>query len=335
MRVLHHIATSAITKWVFLAIALAGLVYAIAKNWTELLSALHQLNWGIAIGSVVLAIAYVFFTLWSWKIVLEDLGSKLTWKAATQLFGVSQIGKYIPGGVWNIVAAARIGKDHHIPVRRSVTAMTVSVLISLLTGAGIGVLTVLGTSVDIHVPIWLIVLMLVALVVLLTPQVLNRLIRLAFRLMKRPAPETEMSLRGLGMATVMSVISWVIAGLQIWILAIGFGMRLNLSGVLMSIGSYALAWVAGFVVVFVPAGTGVRETVLGLFFSSMLGSGAVLAIVLLSRVAMTIADVVFASAGIAMTRHPGIQSNHSGAIRDGVSVAPTSNEDSATEGSSR
>ena len=137
------------------------------------------------------------------------------------------------------------------------------------------------------------------------------------------------------MATVMSVISWVIAGLQIWILAIGFGMRLNLSGVLMSIGSYALAWVAGFVVVFVPAGTGVRETVLGLFFSSMLGSGAVLAIVLLSRVAMTIADVVFASAGIAMTRHPGIQSNHSGAIRDGVSVAPTSNEDSATEGSSR
>ncbi|MFR2983830.1 MAG: glycosyltransferase [Bifidobacterium pseudocatenulatum] len=40
-------------------------------------------------------------------------GSPLDWSTATRsyLAGISQIGKYIPGGVWNIVAAAEIGRD--------------------------------------------------------------------------------------------------------------------------------------------------------------------------------------------------------------------------------
>ena len=189
MKLLKKIAGSPITRWVFLAIALVGLVWAVAKNWHSLLEALAVLPAWIAAVSILLAIVYVFFTLWSWKIILADLGSSLSWNASVQLFGVSQIGKYIPGGVWNIVAAAEIGRNHRIPARRSVTAMTVAVLISLLSGTGIGAVTVLGTSVTIQVPTWAIIVLLIILVALLTPPVLNRLIGFGFKLLKRPAPE--------------------------------------------------------------------------------------------------------------------------------------------------
>lgn len=297
MNKLKKILNSPILRWFFLAIALAGLLWVIVKNWASLTEALAALPWQIAVSSFVLAVAYVFFTMWSWKVILADLGSDINWNTSTQLFGVSQIGKYIPGGVWNIVAAAEIGRDHKIPARRSVTAMTVAVLLSLLSGAGIGVLTVLSTSVSIQVPTWLIVLLLVVLVALLMPPVLNRLIGFGFKLLKRPAPERQMTFKGLGLATLLAVIAWGIAGVQIWLLACGFGMEPSASGMALSIGAYALAWVAGFLVVFVPAGTGVRESVLGLFFASALTSGGVLAVVLVSRIAMTFADLLFAALG--------------------------------------
>lgn len=297
MSLLKKIAKSPVTRWVFLAIALAGLVWAIAKNWSALIEALAVLPAWIAATSVLMAVVYVFFTMWSWRVILADLGSPLDWNASTQLFGVSQIGKYIPGGVWNIVAAAEIGRDHQIPARRSVTAMTVAVLISLLSGTGIGVIAVLGTSVNLQVPTWMILLMLAVLVALLTPPVLNRLIAFGFSLLKRPVPEQQMTFRGLGLATLLAVIAWAVAGVQVWLLAVGFGMQPDVPGLLLSIGAYALAWVVGFLVVFVPAGTGVRESVLSLFFAGILSSGGVLAVVLVSRIAMTIADLLFAGIG--------------------------------------
>lgn len=131
MNKLKKIINSSIIRWFFLAVALAGLLWVIIKNWGSLTKALATLPWQIAVASFVLAVVYVFFTMWSWRVILADLGSTLNWNTSTQLFGLSQIGKYIPGGVWNIVAAAEIGRDHEIPARRSVTAMTVAVLISL------------------------------------------------------------------------------------------------------------------------------------------------------------------------------------------------------------
>ena len=151
---------------------------------------------------------------------------------------------------------------------------------------------------SIQVPVWLIVLLLVVLIALLMPPVLNRLIGFGFKLLKRPVPERQMTFKGLGLATLLAVVAWIIAGIQVWVLACGFAMRPSMASLMLSIGAYALAWVVGFLVVFVPAGTGVRESVLGLFFAGVLSSGSVLAVVLISRIAMTIADLMFAGVGV-------------------------------------
>lgn len=90
MNKLKKIFDSQLLRWVFLAVALVGLVWAVVKNWGSLVSALAVLPWHIAFASVALAIVYVFFTMWSWKVILADLGSMLDWNVATQLFGISQ-----------------------------------------------------------------------------------------------------------------------------------------------------------------------------------------------------------------------------------------------------
>ena len=96
---------------------------------------------------------------------------------------------------------------------------------------------------------------------------------------------------------MFAVLAWIVAGIQIWLLVISVGMEATIASLLLSIGAYALAWTVGFIVVFVPVGTGVRESVLGIVFAGMLSTGGVLATVLVSRIAMTLADLIFAGAG--------------------------------------
>jgi glycosyltransferase 2 family protein len=60
---------------------------------------------------------------------------------------------------------------------------------------------------------------------------------------------------------------------------------------------YALAWAVGLVVVVAPAGAGAREVALAAALAPVLDGGAVVVVVLLSRVLFTVADLAVAAAG--------------------------------------
>jgi uncharacterized membrane protein YbhN (UPF0104 family) len=72
--------------------------------------------------------------------------------------------------------------------------------------------------------------------------------------------------------------------------------------VLLAIGAFAFAWCAGFLVIIAPAGAGIRELVLIVVLGPALGAGVIghnkaLAIAIVSRVLMTLGDLL--SAGTA------------------------------------
>ncbi|SDD82109.1 hypothetical protein SAMN05216410_0220 [Sanguibacter gelidistatuariae] len=294
---------SPVTRWVFLGVALAIAVYAVWANWADLVLAAEELSPLTIAGATVASFVYVWLTLLSWRRILTDLGSHLPLGAATSLFGVSQIGKYIPGGVWNIVAAAELGADRQIPRRRSVTAMTVAVLVSIASGAAVGCVAFALAPAEV-LGVWRWALWgAPLLMVLLVPAVMNRVIAWIFRLTRREPLEHPLTARGLTASVGWAVASWLVAGLQVWLLATGLGLPMSGQTLALAVGGYALAWVVGFLVVFVPAGAGAREAVLLLVLGGSLGSGAVLMVVLASRALLTVVDLTLAGVGIALERH--------------------------------
>jgi hypothetical protein len=95
-------------------------------------------------------------------------------------------------------------------------------------------------------------------------------------------------------STVLLLASWLALGAHFGVLVTDVaGNRSSLW--LLSIGVFALAWVAGFLVVIAPAGAGVREAALVLGFAGVLAAGGVLALAVLSRVLLIVADVVLAA----------------------------------------
>jgi uncharacterized membrane protein YbhN (UPF0104 family) len=281
------------SPWVrgaFLVAALGAAVWAVASQWDTVVYASRNIPWWLILAALGLSILYVAATMLSWRAVLRDLGSHLGIAPASRLFFVSQVGKYLPGGVWNIVAAAEMGKDIDIPRRRSVTGMVVALLISIVTAVALAVGAV---ALDPHVrdDVGWIAWLLPVFIVLLAPPVLNRLIGLALRIVGRPALEHPLSARGIGSAAAWAVVGWLLAGAQVWLLAVGVGLEPTIGTFARCVSGYALAWVVGFLVVFVPAGAGVREGVLGILLAGLMDSGEIVVVVLASRVLLTVVDL--------------------------------------------
>ena len=281
-------------KVAFLVVAGLAAALAVVANWSDIQRSADRLGVTDLIMSGIASVLYVVFTMLSWRSVMADLGSPLTLRAASQLFFISQLGKYIPGGVWNVVAVGEMGTEHGVPRRSSLSGMLVFWLVSVVTGMLTGTAYVLGRGGNLGEARWLAILLPAALI-LVAPPVLRRLLRAILRLARREPLLREPTGAGLAKATAWAMVGWIFAGAQVWQLSRALS-DLGEPSFFAAVGGYALAWTAGFLVVFAPAGAGIREVVLGGLMSDSMTVGAVVALVLLSRLFITGADFTLAAA---------------------------------------
>lgn len=293
------------SRWargIFILAAVGFGVWAVSSQWDDVVGALAAVSpLTVALAGLV-GVVYVSVTMLSWRAVMTDLGSPLSVAAASRVFFVSQVGKYLPGGVWNIVAAAEMGADHEIPRRRSVSVMAVSILVSIVTALLLAVGAVLLGPAEVRGAYGWVAWTLPLFLLVLLPPVLNRLLTVALRLVRRPALEQPLTARGILRSALWALLGWVLAGLQVWLLATGVGMAPTVETFALAVGGYALAWTVGFLVVVVPAGVGVREAVLGALLAGQLGAGGVVVTVLLSRVVLTVADLLLGLGAMTVVR---------------------------------
>lgn len=287
----------------FLVIALAAAVYAVVKEWDSIVAAAAGMSPWPLVGSLAASLVYVFLTMLAWRALLADMGTRLPLRPSFSIFFVSQLGKYLPGGVWNILAAAEMGADHEIPRRRSVSVMIVTVIVSTVTGLGLAVATMPFAPDAVSSSYGWTVFALPVFVIVLVPPVLNRILAVALRVTGRPPLEHAVSWRGIGVCVAWTVLSWLLAGVQVWFLAVGLGMPASPATLALSVGGYAMAWTVGFLVIVVPAGAGIREAALAIVLAGSLSRGGVVAAVLISRVVLTVADFAMGGVGLLLARH--------------------------------
>jgi hypothetical protein len=268
----------------------------------EVVEALQRLDPGWLVVAAVATLANAATAGLAWRRMLTDLGSRLPLPVAARVFFVGQLGKYVPGSVWPMVMQAELASDHGVARRRTAAATVVTMLLSVACGLVV-VLGALPFVPDVVPPgLGWAVFLVVPLLVVLHPAVLDRLINTALVRLGRDPLEQRTSLRGTAMATGWALISWAAAGLQVWALSVSLGAPATARTMALATGGYALAWAVGFVVVIAPAGAGAREVALLAVLSTVLDRGAVLVVVLLSRVLFTVADLALAGLGISVGR---------------------------------
>jgi glycosyltransferase 2 family protein len=263
------------------------------KQWGALEQ--DKLTFSVGWGALSLAGlgAFMVSTSDAWRRLMLGLGQRLSPRDAFYVMFVSNLAKYLPGGVWTVVG--RIGLAQMRGTAPASTFLSVLLETALqLTAAGIVVLAslpfysaspLLAQPVILALPVGLAVL-------LVHPRVLDTGLGLVQRLTKRDVPRLTVSyaflLRMLGQYTV----NWLLLGASFAalgrvLLPGGFGAR----DFMVLVGSFSLAWNVGVFAFFLPGGVGVREAALVMVLGRSFPPAWAAALAIAARIWMTVGEI--------------------------------------------
>jgi uncharacterized membrane protein YbhN (UPF0104 family) len=273
-------------------------------QWDDIAESLRSQHWYVVLGALGLALAGVFLSFLIWRGTLTVLGNRLPVRPAARLFFVTQLGKYLPGAVWPVVAQMRLGKELGVPKQRMGLAFLLTLGLSTLVGILVGAAALPALLRAEGRVVLLGLLVVPVLVALLVPRVLNALLGTGLRLLRRPGLERPLHerdvLRGVGSALLF----WLVYGGHVWLLAVGLGAD-PWEALPVAIGGFAIAFSLGPLLVVLPAGAGVREAVLILLLQAVLPTADATAVALTSRGVLMATDGLLALGAALVPRHFG------------------------------
>ncbi len=280
--------------------------YAVVGQRTEIHRALHRLGVTAPLLALAAALVGLAASALSWRAMFVEFGGELSAGQVVRVFFIGQLGKYVPGGVWPVLAQAELGRSAGARPRSVVAAAATTLTVNVTTGLVVAAAFLPLTSAHaLHRNAWVFIFLPFGLV-LLHPRVLGLAVDRVLRLLRREGLDLMPRWRGVVSAAAWSLLMWTCYGVHLWLLArpvAHSGHRLLLLG----LGAYAIAWVVGFVIAIAPAGVGAREGMLVVALSAAMTTSAATTIALMSRVIMTMADFAWAAVAGLVTRravHP-------------------------------
>jgi hypothetical protein len=284
--------------------ALGFLGYAVVAAWRQLSVEDVDVRWGIALLSLTALVAVYFAMVALWGRLLGDLGAPLRYPEALRLWSFANLGRYIPGKLWQVIGLAAAARDIGVAAGLAVAAAVIALALMVSTGALVGV--VLAPDVAPR-------RLAVGTAALLAGGLLIAVARpawIASGLRRLP--------RALGCSEVASptratVARWIALFSAAWV-AHGAAFALFASSLgdvawrdaPRLAGAFALAYVGGLLAVFAPGGIGVREGILGQLLGSAGADVPAHVVAIASRLwAMAGEIVVLAVAAVVQRRSAG------------------------------
>jgi glycosyltransferase 2 family protein len=283
---------------VLIVLVLAAVVVIVWRNRHGLQTAVDEVGVRDVLLSFVFAVAGTACIERIWASVLRALGPRVPAREAGAMFYVSQLGKYLPGSVWPILAQMEFGRRHRVGRRLMVSANLLMLAVVAATGLLAGAVFLPWASADGLRRYWWTLLLLVPLIVMLQPRVLTRLLNLAFRLSRGEPLTDRIDARLIGVAAAWGLLVWVLLGAHLFILTHALGASGH-DGAAAAVGGIGLAFAAGLIFIPAPAGAGIRDAILVATFGPQIGTTNALAVALASRVLLIGADVLLAAVGAA------------------------------------
>jgi uncharacterized membrane protein YbhN (UPF0104 family) len=296
---LRALVTSRWTRAAFLLLAVVLLLVASAGRLDDIRLTLRTIGWSRLSLAGLLGMAAIAVQAPSWRAAVRGFGGDLSHTQAARTYSASLVGKYVPGGVWSTVMLAEHGAEQEVPRRVSVAASLVAVGVGVVTGALIGLAFLPAGMRETDTWAWWALLAAPIVAAVLHPRVLNRLVNTTLaRLQREPLPR-EITGRWILAAAGWSTASWLLLGLHIAVMVGGVsGDHSQL--IAFSVGTAALAWTVGVLVVVAPAGAGARDLVLAALLATRMDESAAIAITLASRAVLTLVDLALGGAALAL-----------------------------------
>ena len=271
-------------------IGIAGVAFVIRTILTkreQVGDAFAQLNGITLIVSLLLGLSAMSLIGFVWTRMLVTRGHHAPPRSAMAWYFAGQLGKYVPGGIWPIVGRAELAVRGGVPRPDAYAATGLSMVTTYLAAALaicigslvswtyplVGILGIFGCALGF---------------LAFANTTLRRTVLAALnRVTPRATALTEP--RRLLVLTMTHLPAWILMSLSTSVTASAFGADIGIAHMLFITSA---SWLAGFVVVGVPGGIGVRESVFTALAGTALTPGVAVSLALASRVVFIAVDLV-------------------------------------------
>ena len=283
-----------------IVIGVAGVAFVartLISKWNEVSDAFSQVDAINLVLSLLLGLAAMTSIGWIWVTMIVARSHNVRHRNAMAWYFTGQLGKYVPGGIWPIVGRAELAVRNGIP-RLDAYASTGLSLVTTYSAAvvtiGIGAAATTGHRL---IAVLIAISLVLAFAAFSQPSLRVAIIRVATRV--SPSASSLTDPKRLARLTVVHIPAWILMSLSTSVTATAFGAKISIADMLFITTT---SWLAGFVVVGVPGGIGVREAVFTSLAGGIIGTPMAVSLALMSRVVFIAVDLTGALVSSVISR---------------------------------
>jgi uncharacterized membrane protein YbhN (UPF0104 family) len=266
---------------VILSIVIIGLVgyfftSEFKKNWQDILAMNLRLNFPLLAGSVFFMIISYLGNTTTWRYLINSFHpelSPISIKESVAIVNTTQLAKYIPGKVWSYAVQIYWLSKRGYPKSNIFFINLVATLSTLMAASAVGIIMLCFSLDKISksgaTVIIAIVIIAYSVFILFHTPILNYLIKLAAKLLKKEICSVNISLKCILITQVYYVVSNLFFCFGGYLLCYAIGITDDFHVIVCVVGSLLVGDVVGFVVLVTPGGLGVREVAMAGIISWM------------------------------------------------------------------
>lgn len=244
--------------------------------------------------SVITLFVSLVYPVFVWKFLIRSMGERINTLSALRIWFISNLGRYIPGKVFQVAGLVYLTSREGISRSKAVQ----SVLYSQITANGLGLFMGLGLlslnksggSFPNHFHIALI-LIAVFIIILWFPTLFMRSSNFMLKKMKKEIIEQSVSQKNYIIYLILQVINWILMSVAFLFLISSYtDISVVKDPVLIFI--LPLSWTIGLLAVFAPGGVGVREGAMSYWLSMFIPIQYALVLPWIYRLLNTLVEVI-------------------------------------------
>jgi len=284
--------------WLLALIIIAYLCRIIYLHRAELSAWQWDINWLYALMSaIMLGLAYLSAAL-GWRAIIDGFGLKVGPGDSFRILYLSQLGRYIPGKIWQVFGMIALSSEVGIPPRVSLASFVINqayfipasfLLIPIFIGnlEPIKGLYLYGNIIYLLMTI----IFLIFLFFFIKPNGLNRILNWVLKKLNREPVEYNPDFKNRLFIFFLYLLTWLLFGLAFF-----FFLKAILPETILSlqyaIGTYIAAYSLGYLSFFSPGGLGFREGIITALLTPFIGAPIAVSVSLINRVWITIIEAI-------------------------------------------
>jgi len=282
--------------WILAAVLLYFLVRHLHKSWQEVASGDWKVDWPIlALSGLMLIMAYLALAQ-AWRKIIAGFGIAVPFIGAFRVMYLAQLGRYIPGKIWQVVGMVGLAKQIGVPSTVSLASFALN-QIYFLPAAFLVIPFLLGDPAKLESLktagnlFYFICGAIVAifLILFILPGGLNRALNFALKILKKEPVSYSPSFYNRASIFILYIISWILMGLSFRLFILTVSPEIVISYPFAA-GTYIVSYVLGYLSFIAPGGLGVREAVMAGILQAVMPFPSATLLALANRFWITVAE---------------------------------------------